>query len=78
MYLNSIEITNIGPITQLNLKLEALNDRAPFPLVFVGANGSGKSLILAQIASALINAQSSAFEDADIEKGYVFKPELPK
>ena len=42
MYLNSIEISNIGLIAQLNLELEAPEDKAPFPLVFVGTNGLRK------------------------------------
>ena len=74
MYLNSIEISNIGLIAQLNLELEAPEDKAPFPLVFVGTNGSGKSLVLAQIASALINAKGSVFEDSDVGKRKVFSP----
>lgn len=73
MYLSSIKFENTGPLDQLNLKLEAPEDRAPLPLVFVGANGSGKSIVLAQIASALINAHGATFEDSDVEKGKVFK-----
>ena len=73
MYLNSINIKNMGPIAKLTIKLKAPEGRAPLPLVFVGANGSGKSLVLAQIASALINAQGSAFEDSDVPGERVFK-----
>ena len=73
MYLSSIKFENTGPIDQLNLKLEVTADRAPLPLVFVGANGSGKSIVLAQVASALINAHGATFEDTDVEKGKVFK-----
>lgn len=73
MYLTGIKFENTGPLDQLSLKLEVPENRAPLPLVFVGANGSGKSIVLAQIASAMINAHSSTFEDSDIEKGKVFK-----
>ena len=73
MYLTNIEIKNIGPIDQLNLEIQAPKGRAPLPLVFVGTNGSGKSLVLAQIVSALINAHNSTYEDSDTEKGRLFK-----
>ena len=73
MYLTNIKIENIGPIARLDLKLQAPKGRAPLPLVFVGTNGSGKSLVLAQIASALINAHNSTFEDSDTDKGRLFK-----
>jgi len=73
MYVKKINIENIGPIDQFRLKINSKGDDAPPPLVLVGANGSGKSLVLAQIVTAIINAHSAVYEDSDIEKGKVFK-----
>lgn len=73
MYLQSINLENIGPIEHLECTLPFSENGTPKPVVFVGQNGSGKSIVLAQIVNALLTAHSTVFDDAEIEKGRVYK-----
>lgn len=73
MYLKRIRIENTGPIDQLEKELQFQDDASPKPLVLVGTNGSGKSIVLAHIVSAMINAHGAVFDDSDMEKQKVYK-----
>lgn len=77
MYLNKFRFENAGPIDFLVMDVSADDGKAPKPLVFVGKNGTGKSIILSQIVSAMINAHSVAYEDSDMESGKVYKIRSP-
>ena len=72
MYLRSIRLKNTGPIQELNLTLPFADER-PKPLVLVGRNGSGKSTLISFVVNALIGLKQQIFEDAEIEKGKVYR-----
>ena len=64
MYLNSIAIENAGPIESLRIAINRRDQQsAPVPLVIVGENGSGKTMLLATIADALYEFAAKAFRD---------------
>lgn len=77
MYLEQIELTNIGPIENVKINCDFPQGDNPSPLVIVGKNGSGKSILLAHIVSAMIDVQSQVFEDADVDSGKVYKLRSP-
>lgn len=49
----------------------------PKPLVVVGENGSGKSILLAHLVNALVVGKQNVYEDVEVEKGRVFKYRSP-
>lgn len=61
MYVRSIECENLGPIERMNVSPSLNLDRTPRPVVFVGQNGAGKSLILASIVDAIIEARKKTW-----------------
>lgn len=77
MYLQRLELVNTGPIKRLNIKSQFGVDGSPKPIVFVGKNGSGKSVAIAHVVSALIEAHGTVFDDSDVEKGKVYKIRSP-
>ena len=78
MYLKRIQIANYGPITQLDIMLP-VDDDGPKPVVLVGRNGSGKSVLLSHIVNALVAAQQRAFPlSPEVEAGRVYKLRSPR
>ena len=78
MYSKRIQIANYGPITQLDIMLP-VDDAGPKPVVLVGRNGSGKSLLLSHIVNSLVAAQQSAFPlSSEVEVGRVYKLRSPR
>ncbi|MCZ4090606.1 AAA family ATPase [Sinorhizobium psoraleae] len=73
MYLKRIEIENNGPIEYLNYELPFDDESRPKPVVFVGQNGTGKSILLSHIVNAMISAKSAVYKDTEVEKGMVYK-----
>lgn len=49
MYINELHYINVGPINRADVTLMQDSDTIPHPVVFVGKNGSGKSIILSNI-----------------------------
>jgi hypothetical protein len=78
MYIKHIELANTGPIENISLDLPFHEDGRPKPLILVGANGSGKSILLSHVINALIAAHRACFEDSEIEKGKVYKLRSPQ
>ncbi len=76
MYLRSIHLKNTGPIQKLNLNLPFAGDR-PKPLVLVGRNGSGKSTLISFIVNALVGLKQQVYEDAEVDKGKVYRIRSP-
>ena len=73
MYARRVQITNYGPIEHLDINLPFEGD-APKPVVLVGENGSGKSILLSYIVNGLISAKSIVYpETPEVETGKVFK-----
>ena len=50
MYTTRIRVTNYGPIDQLDINFP-YSDDTPKPVVLVGQNGSGKSILLSHIVN---------------------------
>ena len=73
MYLKSVELENTGPIDRLNYQFPFIDDERPRPVVFVGHNGSGKSIVLANLANGILVAKAVIYEDSEVEKGKVYK-----
>lgn len=76
MLFRKIEITNVGPISDLTIELPK-DEEKPKPLVIVGENGSGKSILLAHLVNALVVGKQEVYEDVEVEKGKVFKYRSP-
>ncbi|MEH7828724.1 AAA family ATPase [Gemmobacter denitrificans] len=77
MYLQRLELRNTGPIEEASVECRFNDDGTPKPIVFVGRNGSGKSIATAHVVSALIAAHGAVFEDSDVEAGKVYKLRSP-
>lgn len=79
MYLKKIEIENIGPIdTKLEINLPFFKDgnekqTLPKPLIIVGKNGSGKSILLSYIIDNLLNFKRQCYEKLEIDKIQLYK-----
>lgn len=76
MYIKKIEIENVGPIEKLGIDFPMQGDR-PKPVLIVGENGTGKSILLSHLVNSLIVGKQSIFEDAEVEKGRVYKYRSP-
>ena len=77
MYLNRIQLINNGPIQRLDVSLPFNGDK-PRPIVLVGENGTGKSILLSHIVNALVAAQCVAFPEApEVDEGKVYMLRSP-
>jgi hypothetical protein len=77
MYVKRVLLENVGPIDFLDISLPFNENSRPKPVIFVGENGSGKSILLSYIINALLNAQQVLFENCEVEKGKVYKYRSP-
>lgn len=76
MFFSKIEIENIGPIEQLNINFPKNGDY-PKPLIIVGENGSGKSILLSHLVNSLIVGKQEVYDDIEVDKGKVYKLRSP-
>ncbi len=73
MYTKRVQIHHYGPIDRLDIDFPFEGD-VPKPVVLVGENGSGKSIVLSHIVNGLMSAQSIAYpETPEVETGRVYK-----
>ena len=73
MYTRKIQLANYGPIEALDIGFPFDGDN-PQPVVLVGENGSGKSILLSHIVNGLISSKGVAFpETPEVESGKVYK-----
>lgn len=73
MYTKRIQLINYGPLEKLDIELP-FEGATPKPVVLVGENGSGKSILLSHIVNGLIVAKGVAFpESPEVELGKVYK-----
>jgi predicted ATP-dependent endonuclease of OLD family len=77
MYLKSLKIQNTGPIGLIEKEFPFHVNGNPKPLIIIGQNGSGKSILLSHIVNALISAKQTAYDDSEVEEGKVFKYRSP-
>ena len=74
MYLNSLYYQNVGPISNLKFDFKRNSTGVPCPLVIVGQNGSGKSILLSNIVDAFYEFAGIVYNNAtepDL-KGYQY------
>ena len=74
MYLKKIKLENYGPIDNFEIVPRFNEDGSPVPIILMGKNGSGKTLILAQILQALLNNKSEQYDDIlEKDKNQLYK-----
>ncbi len=66
MYLKNIKIHNYGPIEDFDYSFK-FDDGKPRPIVLIGKNGSGKSLVLANIVDSLVEIKRHIFPGGILE-----------
>lgn len=69
MYLKNLGIKNIGPIEELSIEFPFHEDGEPKPIIFVGENGAGKTILLSQIVDGLYEIGSVLFDDVGVNIG---------
>lgn len=75
MYFKEIIIENVGPID--DLKIIFNTQEKPKPLLIVGENGTGKSILLSHLVNALIVGKQNFYDDTDVDKGRVYNYRSP-
>lgn len=69
MYLKYIGIKNVGPIKDISINLPFSENGNPKPILFVGENGAGKTILLAQIIDALYEIACQVYTNIDQNNG---------
>lgn len=69
MYLKNVVIENIGPIDELVVELPFDKDDNPKPVIFVGENGSGKTILQSQVVDSFYEIGSDLFDDIGKQNG---------
>ena len=73
MYTKRIQLRGFGPIDNLNIELPFEGD-APRPIVLVGQNGSGKSILLSHVVSGLLAAKDTVYSQTpEVEPGRAYR-----
>ena len=73
MYTERIRLYNYGPLETLDINFPFDNGR-PLPVLIVGANGTGKSVLLSHIVNGLLTAQSAVYPNSpEVEDQKVYK-----
>ena len=63
MHIDEIYIENYGCIEKLHIKPELNNQGHPKPIVLVGKNGSGKTLLLSNIVDSIIEFKRDKYSE---------------
>lgn len=75
MYLRECLIENVGPLGYVDLSLPFDDENSrPKPVVLVGRNGSGKSILLSHVVDALIEFAKIAYRDILVGQGGLQNP----
>ena len=73
MYTKRIQLRGFGPIDSLDIELP-FEANAPKPVVLVGQNGSGKSILLSHIVGGLLNAKDMVYHQTpEVEPGRSYR-----
>ncbi|MBR5994356.1 MAG: AAA family ATPase [Lachnospiraceae bacterium] len=67
MYFSSIDITNYGSISKFYYNFRFDKEGHPIPLVLIGENGTGKTLVLANMVDSLIEIKRNTYGNAIFE-----------
>jgi len=73
VYIKSVELENYGPCKSFKYNFRFDDKGNPIPLILIGKNGSGKTIILSHIVNALITAKQMIYDNSEVEKGKVYK-----
>lgn len=63
MYIKRINFQNYGPISNVDITPSFNENGTPKPIVLIGKNGSGKTLLLSSILDGLIELKKKKFND---------------
>lgn len=66
MYINEIDVENLGPLEKANIKFNFNEDGSPKPLILVGKNGSGKSTLISNIVDSFYEFAGKAYSNIQI------------
>lgn len=77
MYLKEIILENTGPISFIKISMPFDGNNNPKPIVFIGQNGSGKSILVSHIVNSLLSMKQLVYNDSEVEVGKVFKYRSP-
>lgn len=73
MYARRIQLVNYGPVDDIDISFP-FDEGHPKPIVLVGKNGTGKSIVLSHLVNGLTAAQGTAFqENPDVQSNKVYK-----
>ena len=73
MYAKRIQLSNYGPIEHLDIFFP-FSDEEPQPVLLVGGNGAGKTILLSHIVNGLIAAKAITYPDTpEVTEGKVYK-----
>ena len=73
MYAKRIQLRGFGPIDSLDIELPFETD-IPKPVVLVGQNGSGKSIVLSHVVSGLLEAKDEVYHQTpEVEPGRAYR-----
>lgn len=75
MYIKKISIKSHGPIDSLDYSFRFAADGSPVPLVLIGKNGSGKTLLFASIVDSFVEAKRKLYPSGimEVEKTIITK-----
>ncbi len=66
MYINEIDVENLGPLEKADIKFSFNEDGSPKPLILVGKNGSGKSTLISNIVDSFYEFSAKAYSNIQI------------
>ncbi|GLH64514.1 AAA family ATPase [Parageobacillus sp. G301] len=69
MYINEIKIQNYGPIRNLTIIPEFRENGSPKPVVIVGKNGSGKTILLSHLVDSMVELKRKKYTELMEVKG---------
>lgn len=63
MKIKKVHLQYLGPVTELTIKPRFTHEGFPIPVAIVGQNGTGKSLTLAVVLDAVVEARRMCFQE---------------
>lgn len=69
MYLEYINYQNVGAVHNLSIPFSFNQNGNPKPIIFVGENGSGKSILLSNIVDAFYEIANKAYTNVSVHDG---------